>query len=103
MTTWRPGGRPLPCRAARTVRSEVPLPVTSRRMPSSISVEPRTVKKTNRLDASARTASLACSSPNRVMRTHIGMRTSSKAMKNPMASRVTNVASAANSTSSRQA
>ena len=72
-------------------------------MPRSISVDPRAVKRTNRFDASARAFSVAWSSPNRLISTHIGTRTTSNATKKRIASRAKNVARAPNSTSSRHA
>ena len=101
----RPAGAgrgPAPWRAARTVRSLVPWWCTRKRMPTSISVEPSTVKSTKRPAASARVSSGTWSSPKRRTSTHIGTRTTSKAMKKRMASRAMNVASAPDSTSRMQ-
>ena len=71
-------------------------------MPTSISVEPSTVKSTKRPAASARVSSGTWSSPKRRTSTHIGTRTTSKAMKKRIASRARNVASAPDSTSRMQ-
>ena len=102
-STWVGVDRPAPWAAASRPRSEVPLWTTSTRIPSSIRVDPSAVKSTNRLEASARARSVAWSSPNRLMSTHIGTRTTSNATKKRIASRAKKVASAPNSTSRRQA
>ena len=71
-------------------------------MPTSMSVEPSTVKSTNRPGASARVSSGTWSSPKRRMSTHIGTSTTSKAMKKRIASRARKVARAPVSTSRMQ-